>query len=85
MTLEQMMEVYDGRQLISISGYCEEATYDYYTLPEEDEEDFSGNNPNNYIPSCMARTPWWNEAKDLKVKRFTVLSHPAELYIELER
>lgn len=73
MTLRELMEVYTGNACISIKGYCEEARYDYYTMPDETEEDFKGNNPNRYIPSCIAREEWWGEVKDKEIVKITVI------------
>lgn len=87
MTLENFMKLYKGNASISIDGYCEEATYAYYLLPDPDEEDFTGDNPNHYIPSCLAREPWWNEIKDRQVEEFTIIGggmYNVELCIQLK-
>lgn len=87
MTLNDLMKVYTGNACISIDGYCEEESYDYYALPDEEEEDFSGNNPNHYIPTCLAREKWYKIIKDRKVKSMTVIGggmYKVELCIKLE-
>ena len=87
MTLEEFMALYHGNASISIDGYCEEEKYEYYLLPDEEEEDFLGNNPNHHVPACLALEPWWDEVKDRKVQRFGVIgggSYEVELYIRLE-
>lgn len=56
MSLKEFFENYDGNAIISIEGYCEEASYDYYT--EVDEEWLSDDNPNHYKPSCLAKESW---------------------------
>lgn len=72
MTLRNFMKLYSGDASISIKGYCEEENYDYYILPDKDEEDFSGNNPNHYVPSCLEREPWWDEVKNQQVTGFSI-------------
>lgn len=87
MTMEEFIKMYDGNANITIEGYCEEKEYDYYLLPDKETEDFSGNNPNHYIPACLEREPWWNEVKDRKVAHFAVTGggiYAVELCIYLE-
>lgn len=86
MTLNDLLSIYTGNACISIDGYCEEVSYDYYTLPDEEEEDFSGNNRNHYIPTCLAREEWYKKIKDRKVKSMVIIggeSYEVELCIEL--
>lgn len=87
LTLEEFLSLYtNNTATVSIKGYCEEASFDYLLLPE-DEEDLSDNNPNHYKPTCMALESWWNEAKGKTVKYFSVIgggSYPIELCITLE-
>lgn len=33
MRLNELMKSYSGNACVSIDGYCEEAVYDYYSLP----------------------------------------------------
>lgn len=73
LTLYDFMSIYTGNACISIIGYCEEAEYDYFIMPSEEEEDFKGNNPNRYIPSCLARESWWGEVKDREITKITVI------------
>ncbi len=87
MTLNDLMKVYTGNACISIEGYCEEEEYDYYLLPDSEEEDFSGNNPNDYIPSCLAKEPWWEEVKNRQIENFSIIGgglERAELYVCLK-
>lgn len=87
MTLRNFIKLYQGNACISIEGYCEEKSYDYYILPDKYKEDFSGNNPNNYIPSCLAREPWWDEIKNQQVTEFSIIGgemYKTELCIKLE-
>lgn len=87
MTLGDFMKVYGGGACVSIKGYCEEREYDYYQLPSPDVEDFQGNNPNHYIPSCIEKEPWWPEVKGRKIKDFRVIGggeYRMELVIFLE-
>lgn len=87
MKLKEFMALYYGNASISINGYCEEAEYDYYLLPEEEDEDFLGNNPNHYVPTCLALEPWWDEVKNREVSRFGIIGggiYKVELYIRLE-
>lgn len=87
MKLKEFMALYSGNASISINGYCEEEHYDYYLLPDEDEEDFSGDNPGHYIPTCLAREPWWDEVKDCEVERFGIIGggcYKVELCIHLK-
>lgn len=87
MTLRNFIKLYQGDAYISIEGYCEEVSYDYYILPDKNIEDFSGNNPNNYIPSCLAREPWWDEVKNRQVIEFSIIGggmYNTELCIKLE-
>lgn len=72
-TLNDFMSIYTGNSCISIDGYCEEMEYDYYIMPDEEEENFKGNNPNRYIPSCLARESWWGEVKDREIAKITVI------------
>lgn len=88
MTLNDFMQVFKGGACISIEGYCEEERYDYFALPDRDEEDFSGNNPNRYVPSCLEKEPWYEQVRYRKVKRIVVMGDEMckrELYIELEK
>lgn len=87
MTLKELMEVYTGNACLSIGGYCEEARYDYYTMPDEVEEDFKGNNPNHYIPRCLARESWYETVKNQEISRITVIGggvYQTEMCIELK-
>lgn len=87
MKLHELIKVYKGNALMSIEGYCEEKNYDYYELPDEDEEDFSGGNPNRYIPSCLEREPWFEKIKDKKISKICIIGggmYPVEMCIELE-
>ena len=87
MKLKEFMALYHGNASISINGYCEEAEYDYYLLPDEDEEDFQRDNPNHYIPTCLALEPWWDDVKDREVERFGIIGggcYKVELYIRLK-
>ena len=87
MTLRNFIKMYRGGATLSIKGYCEETRYDYYLLPDKDVEDFSGNNPNGYVPSCLAREPWWEEVKNRQVLQFGVIAggtYTTELCIYLE-
>ena len=87
MTLRNFIKLYNGYASISIEGYCEEAEYDYYTLPDKDEVDFSADNPNHYIPSCLAMEPWWNKVKNRQVTGFAIIGggmYKTELCIHLE-
>nr|WP_148873729.1 hypothetical protein [Serratia marcescens] len=93
MTLTEFIKAYNGNACISIEGYCKEEEYDYYLLPRDergelDEEEFSGDNPNHYIPKCLEKEPWWGEVKDRKVDNFNVIGggmYEVELYIILDR
>ena len=81
MTLEEFLLKYGGNGCVSIEGYCEEASYDYYTEVDED-------NPNNYKPTCIAKEPWWNEVKDREIKRWNIIGggmYKVELWIDLEK
>lgn len=85
MSLKEFFENYDGNAIISIEGYCEEASYDYYT--EVDEEWLSDDNPNHYKPSCLAKESWWEEIKDRRVKSWGVIGggiYKVEIMIKLE-
>lgn len=87
MTLNEFMEVYTGNACISIAGYCEEEHYDFYGMPDEAEEDFAGDNPNHYIPSCLARESLYEEIKDCEVKHISIIGgdmDKTELCIELK-
>lgn len=87
MSLEEFIKMYDGNASITIEGYCNRKEYDYYLLTEKDIEDFSGNNPNHYIPACLERETWWDEVKDRKVARFAVIGsgiYMMELSVYLE-
>ena len=84
--LKDFIEIYGGGACISIDGYCEEASFDYYTVPD-DPDALSNNNPNHYQPTCLQLAPWWDEVKDRQVKRFNVLGggmYPLALSVELE-
>lgn len=93
MTLTEFVKAYTGNACISIEGYCEEKEYDYYLLPRDewgdlDEEVFSGNNTNHYIPKCLEKEPWWGEVKDRGVDKFTIIGggmDEVELCIILDR
>lgn len=79
MTVEEFFENYGGgNACISIEGYCEEETYDYYH--DVDDELLSDDNPNHYKPTCLAREPWWNDVKDKKIEEWNVISGP-ELWV----
>lgn len=81
MTLEEFLLKYGGNGCVSIEGYCEEASYDYYTEVDED-------NPNHYKPTCIAKEPWWNEVKDREIKRWNIIGggmYKVELWIDLEK
>lgn len=92
MTLEEMLTNYGGNACVSIEGYCEEAVYDYYTMPLDnsgrpDEDALSDDNPNHYKPSCMAEEPWWEEVKERTVKYWNIIgggAYKVELTISLE-
>lgn len=87
MKLCELMKVYNGNACISIDGYCEEESYSYYTLPNEDEEDFKGENQNSYIPSCLELEPWYRDIKDKEVSRVSIIGggmYKVEMRIELE-
>lgn len=87
MTLRNFIKLYTGNACISIEGYCEEKRYDYYLKPSKDDEDFSGNNPNHYVPTCLAMESWWEEVKNRQVKSFGIIgggTEPTELWITLE-
>lgn len=87
MTLEEFLKPFDGGACISIEGYCDESNYDYIMLPDEEEEDFLGNNPNHYIPSCLVKETWYEKVKNKEVKRWVIIGggrSPVELYIEVE-
>lgn len=36
MTVEEFLQNYGGNKCVSIEGYCEEASYDYYAEVDED-------------------------------------------------
>ena len=36
MTVEEFLQNYGGNECVSIEGYCEEASYDYYAEVDED-------------------------------------------------
>lgn len=85
MSLEEFLENYGGNACISIDGYCEEASYDYYT--EVDAEWLSDDNPNHYKPTCIAKESWWEEIKNRRIKRWNVIGggiYKVELAIELK-
>lgn len=70
MTLRTLLKDYDCSAPITIPGYLNRARYDYILEPPKYEEDFTGNNPNGYIPACLEReTELWD-----KIKKKTVLS-----------
>lgn len=78
MKLREMMSTYSGNACISIEGYCEEKNYDYYLIPQDefgnpDEDIFSGDNPNHYIPNCLEKEPWWKEVEDSEVVRWCII------------
>lgn len=86
MTLEEFLLKYGGNGCVSIEGYCEEASYDYYT--EVDEDNLSDDNPNHCKPTCIAKEPWWNEVKDREIKRWNIIGggmYKVELWIDLEK
>lgn len=91
MKLHEFMRTYSGNAGISIGNYCESETYDYYLMPlnewgEPDEEIFSGNNPNHYIPSCLEKEPWWKDIADKAVVQWCIIgggTYSVELCIEL--
>lgn len=85
MDLEDFLCIYGGNACISIEGYCEEKSYDYYR--EADEWELSDNNPNHYKPTCIALEPWWNEVKCREVVEWNIIgggSYPLELWIKLD-
>jgi hypothetical protein len=92
MRLNELMKSYSGNACVSIDGYCEEAVYDYYSLPLNEWGDpvqdiFSGDNPNNYIPTCLAKEPWWKEIEDKEVERWCIIGggmYKVELCINLQ-
>jgi len=87
MVLREFLKTYGNGACISIEGYCEGKRYDYLELPDENEEDFSGNNPNGYVPRCLAKESWYEEVKDRKIKRWNIIGGGGcrvELTIELE-
>lgn len=87
MTLNELMKVYAGNACITIDGYCDEAKYDYFTMPDEAEEDFSGDNPNYYIPNCLVNETWWAEVKDREVEQIVIIGggmYSVELFIKLK-
>lgn len=88
MTLEEFLLKYGGNGCVSIEGYCEEASYDYYT--EVDDDNLSDDNPNHYKPklTCIAKEPWWNKVKDREIKRWNIIGggmYKVELWIDLEK
>lgn len=86
MTLEEFLLKYGGNGCVSIEGYCEEASYDYYT--EVDEDNLSDDNQNHYKPTCIAKEPWWNKVKDREIKRWNIIGggmYKVELWIDLEK
>ena len=88
MTLRNFMKLFRGDACISIEGYCEEKRYDYYLMPKKEDEDFLGNNPNHYIPTCLAKELWWDEVKNCQVKKFLIIGgglYQTELCIYLEK
>lgn len=92
MKLQEFMRTYSGNACVSIENYCEEAWYDYYLMPrdewgEPDEELFSGNNPNHYVPRCLEKELWWKDIADKKVVRWSIIGggiYGVELCIELQ-
>lgn len=88
MTLRNFIKLFRGDACISIEGYCEEKRYDYYLMPKKEDEDFLGNNPNHYIPTCLAKELWWDEVKNCQVKKFLIIGgglYQTELCIYLEK
>ena len=86
MTLEEFLLKYGGNGCVSIEGYCEEASYDYYT--EVDDDNLSDDNLNHYKPTCIAKEPWWNKVKDREIKRWNIIGggmYKVELWIDLEK
>ena len=85
MTVEEFLQNYGGNKCVSIEGYCEEASYDYYA--EVDEDYLSDANPNHYKLTCIAKEPWWNEVKDREIKEWNIIGggmYKVELWIDLE-
>lgn len=85
MILEDFLQNYGGNACISIDGYCEEESYDYFHDVEDWE--LSDDNPNHYKPTCIARETWWNEVKDREIKSWNIIGggcYPVELTITLE-
>lgn len=85
MTLEEFLKNYGGNACVSIEGYCEEASYDYYR--EADEWELSDDNASHLKPTCIAKEPWWNEVKGTKVESWNIIGggiYKVELRIELE-
>lgn len=87
-TLKDFVEIYGGGACyISIDGYCEEASFDYYSIPDNPEDALSNDNPNHHQPTCLQLASWFDEIKDRQVKRFNILGggmYPLELSVELE-
>lgn len=70
MTLEQFVKPIDGRATFTIYKYGEpflyEETYDYTVLSEDEWEE--ARKPwKHHEPSCMSRTEWWPDVKDMEV------------------
>lgn len=85
MILEDFLLNYGGNACISIDGYCEEESYDYFHDVEDWE--LSDDNPNHYKPTCIARETWWNEVKDREIKSWNIIGggcYSVELTITLE-
>lgn len=89
--LRELMKTFHGNVCISIENYCEAARYDYYLMPlnewgEPDDEIFSGNNPNHYIPRCLERESWWKDIAEKEVVQWGIIGggmYSVELCIKL--
>lgn len=65
MTLEEFLLNYGGNACISIDGYCEEETYDFFHDVEDWE--LSDDNPNHYKPTCQMHTTFTKNSADSKM------------------
>lgn len=85
MTLEDFLQGYGGNVCVSIEGYCEEESYDFYHDVEDWE--LSGDNPNHREQTCIARESWWDEVKNRKIRLWNIIGggvYKVELWIDLE-
>lgn len=79
MILEDFLQNYGGNACITIDGYCEEESYDYYTDDDDDDDDTT--------TTYLTRESWWNEVKDREIKSWNIIGggcYPVELAITLE-